>query len=176
MITEVNIADARKRGIELFNVKATKLSGHLFVEIIKDALLKEGFQVSNRDVFIKNFKSEIDLLIVKKNAKAYYNLIYSPEDVLFALELKVNGSYGESTITNLKNIFDNIKQNNPNINCVYLTFTERITYKYKVTEGNIGYKVVELFPRKKDNPNEEDFLIQNGNWQKFIDYLNSYHH
>ena len=99
------------------------------------------------------------------------NLIYSPADVLFAFELKANGSYGEETISGIKKKFAEIKKLNPDISCIYLTFTERMTYKHRVTEENIGHKIVELFPRERGDLKEEDSLKENGSWQKLIAYL-----
>ena len=48
-----------------------------------------------------------------------------------------------------------------------------MTYKYRVTKDNIGHnhEVIELFPLKKGNPKDEHFIVENGNWQKFINYL-----
>ncbi len=98
MSDEVIIANKRRKGTEVFQTKARKFTGHLFVEVVKEELEKEGFRVSNRDVFIQNVKYEIDLLILSKEAKGYMNLIYAQEEVLFALELKANGSHGKGTI------------------------------------------------------------------------------
>ncbi len=53
-----------------FGVKSKKFSGALTVELVREALLKEGFNVSERDVFIKGFPVEIDLLISKKGISA----------------------------------------------------------------------------------------------------------
>jgi len=176
MKNEVEIAINRKKSLELFNTEARKFTGHLFAEIVKKGLEREGFRVSNRDVFIQNVKYEIDLLILKKEAKEYMDLIYSPDDVLFALELKANGSYGEGTINGVKRAFDDIKQLKKNVKCVYLTYTERMNYKHRVTKKKIGYdyEIFELFPREKGDLIEELTKVVNGNWQKFIDYLKNH--
>lgn len=119
-----------------FPVKCKKFRGARTVEIFREKLKAEGFQVSRRDVFIEGLSNEIDLLIPKADAKPEYGILYKPEEVLFVFEIKTSGAYGPDTSKNLKKYFDGVKAKNDRIRCAYLTISERWTYKYKIDRPN----------------------------------------
>ena len=156
---------------ERFGVKSSKFSGALLAETVKSHLENEGFKVSNRDVFIQGIKNELDLLILKPNARSISNLCYDVNEVLAVLELKKRGAIGYQTRINVKNLFDTIVEMNSNIRCVYLTLTERKTYTFRVSEEELGHAVFELFPREKGIFNFEKFAHGFGVWNKFVSFL-----
>jgi hypothetical protein len=123
----------------------SKYSGAVSVEIIRLALRQNGINTSSRDVFIKGVPVEIDFLIVKSDAAPEHGLLYQPEDVLAAFEIKNSGSFGEATIENTKRCFSLIKRSNPKIYCVYITIAERRNFRWAVHEGNLGSPAYTLF-------------------------------
>ena len=150
-----------------------KLIGALFAELVKFYLKTEGFCVTNRDIFIKGLPTEIDLMIVKKETRNKYDLIYDPNDILVVFELKKNGAYGKKDLEIYKNLFSNIRSLNKNIKCIYLTFTERTSYTYRITEEKLGFPVFELFPRLKGDFNYTNYTNSLGNWDKMVQFLKS---
>lgn len=150
-----------------FGITCRKLSGALTIEILKEHLEEKRVKVSNRDVFIKGIKSEIDLLMVKKSAIAEHNLIYNPSDVIVALEIKSYGSFGEKTSSTIKDIFNEIKLKNNKVYCAYITLLERETYKHKVTCVKLGYPAYTIFFHKSSGKKFQ--LINTNEWNKFLD-------
>lgn len=125
--------------------KCKKFTGALTVELIREALLKKGFNVSERDVFIKGIPIEVDLVISKKGTKPKNRILYQSEDVLVVLEVKSKGTFGESSIKSILKNFTLIKQKTKNIHCIYVTLSERKTYKWKATKNNIKSRAYTLF-------------------------------
>ena len=154
-----------------FGIKSNKFSGALMIEVLKSHLEKAGFSASNRDVFIKGVKSEIDLLVIRKDAIPQYDLIYNPNDVIAAFEVKRSGSYGEQEVYKIKNTFDRIREKNSNIFCCYITFKERKNYKYKITSEKLRYEAYTLFFYEKEG---EGLKNNEGEWDKFIEKLKTF--
>ena len=162
------IRDEVEKAENSFGVKSNKFSGALMIEVLKSHLERNGFSLSNRNVFIKGVKSEIDLMVVLKNAKPQHDIIYEPTDVIAAFEVKRSGSYGERDVHKIRNIFDNIIDKNPQIFCCYITLKERKNYKYKITSGNLSYQVYTLFFYEKDG---EALKNNEGEWDNFLEKL-----
>ena len=78
-----------------FGAKCSKYSGAVSVELIRHALKSHGIETSSRDVFIKNVPVEIDFLVSKPGVLPGHGLLYQPEDVLAAFEIKNVGSFGQ---------------------------------------------------------------------------------
>lgn len=159
-------------------LKSTKFKGAMTSEFIKRYLEEEGFNVSNRDSFIEGVPNEIDLMILKKDAKQIFNSYYKPEDVLAVFEIKYWGSYGKSTIESLRKMLAHVKRINPKIKRIYLTLAERIDSKNRIkTEDiqDINGKVFELFLVKNDiHASQKNGTLESeatGDWKKLIDYL-----
>ncbi len=133
-----------------FDVKCKKFSGALTVELLKRAFMDDGIDISPRDVFIRGIDVEIDLIIPKKGTIPKYGLIYEPNDVLAALEIKAMGSFGEKTITQIKENFVHIHNFN-NIFCAYITLTERKGFKWAITTENLGFPAYTLFWHRGDD-------------------------
>ena len=65
-----------------------QFSGAVCVSLLKETLYKKGYSTSEKDVFIKGVPIEIDLLLVKPNSKPSYGVLWNPEDVIAAFEIK----------------------------------------------------------------------------------------
>lgn len=112
------------------------------------------------------------LLIIKNDAEPFENVLYKPEDVIFAFELKKNGAYPNAT-ESTKQAFDNLSRLNKDIKCVYLAFNERATYKHRVYEETLGHKVIELFSIPKGDFQYQMDSESQGKWKELISYLKS---
>jgi len=153
--------------------KSTKFVGSLTTELIRKELLRQGLNVSNRDVFIEGISNEFDLLILKPDSKPKENLLYNPNDVLYCLEIKFRGSYAENGINQIKNTFDKVKNINDKIKCIYLTISENRKYKYRITKEKLGnkYECFELFTRDTtlEKALKSKILKLTGDWDKFLE-------
>ena len=128
-------------------------------------------------VFIEGISSEFDLLILKPDTKPEENILYTPNDVLYCLEIKFRGSYSEKTIHQIKNIFDKVKKVNDTIKCIYLTVSESRKYKYRITKQRLGneYECFELFTRDMslEKALGNKTLEVTGDWDKFLEMINT---
>lgn len=163
---DVTLHDRISKAKADFGIKCGKYAGALTVELIKRALEERGITVSARDVFIKGIPIEIDLLIPKKDAIPEYGLLYQPEDVLAAIEIKNAGSFGDRTIATIKKNFLTINQHHAKIRCFYVTLTERKGFKWAISEQNIGYPAYTLFWHWGSGRNRK--LESTGDWEKLI--------
>ena len=152
--------------------KSNKFVGSLTTELIRKELLRQGLNVSNRDVFIEGISNEFDLLILKSDSTLKENLLYNPKDVLFCLEIKFRGSYAENGINKINNTFDKVKNVNNKIKCIYLTISENRKYKYRITKEKLGnkYECFELFTRDTalEKALKSKTLKLTGDWDKFL--------
>ena len=89
------IWDMRKK------TKCHKFVGALTIELLRKELVKLGFNVSNRDVFIEGISYELDLLVVKSGKQPKENIAYCPDDVLAVLEIKFRESMAMVRLTRL---------------------------------------------------------------------------
>jgi hypothetical protein len=126
-------------------IKCNKFIGAMTTEVIRETLTNKGFNVSERDSFIKGVPNEIDLMITKKDTLPIFNSYYNPEDVLFVFEIKYRGIYGKEEIDHIKTMFENVRKVNPKINCVYLTIYENKKHPHRATLDKISGEVFELF-------------------------------
>jgi hypothetical protein len=152
-----------------FGAKCSKHSGAVTVELIRHALKKHGIETSSRDVYIKGVPIEIDFLVVKLGVVPEHGLIYQPEDVLAAFEIKNSGTFGEKAVGSIKRCFSLIKQSNPKIYCAYVTIAERQSYKWAVREENLGSPAYTLFWHSGS-----DKKIRHeptGDWQRLVNDL-----
>jgi len=158
--------------------KSTKFVGSLTTELIRKELLRQGLNVSNRDVFIEGISNELDLLILKPDSKPKENLLYNPNDVLYCLEIKFRGSYTENGINRIKNTFDKVKNINDKIKCIFLTISENRKYKYRITKEKLGNKheCFELFTRDTtlEKALKSKTLKLTGDWDKFLESLKTH--
>jgi hypothetical protein len=121
---------------EGFQAKCRKFSGAVTVEIMKRVLEKEGITTSARDVFIRGIPLEIDLLVPYRGEEPTLGLLYEPRQVAVALEIKKSGSFAAQGIRTIRKNFKLLR--GLKVACAYVTLEERESYRYKVTEKNIG--------------------------------------
>ena len=104
--------------------KNKQFSGACAVELIKEVLRESGFNVSSRDVFVKDVPIEIDFLIYKDNTKSELGLLFKPEDVLAIFEMKKSGIITDEGKIKVGSDFSRMKTYHPNIKRFYITFSE----------------------------------------------------
>jgi hypothetical protein len=155
--------------------RRTKFVGALTIELLRKEFARIGLNVSNRDVFIENVPNEIDLIIAKLGKHPEENLVYNANNVLAVLEIKFRGSYGQSSIGDIKEVFDSVKKANNRVECLYVSVSENRNYKYRATKDNLGYDCYELLTR---NTNLESALVKGsiqptGDWKKLLEKLSS---
>ena len=163
---EEKILETVSRATEEFGIKCKKFSGAITVELIRKALLEEGFNVSERDVYINGIPIEVDLLIAQKGISPLTRIQYRPEDILVVLEVKSRGTFGENSIKSISNNFKIIKQAQKNIHCIYITVSDRKNYKWKATEKNINAPAYTLFWHS--GPENNLKFDSTGDWKKLI--------
>lgn len=94
--------DAIEKYLGMSNTSYSKMAGNIFAMIIKElieSIIKEGklpYKVSINNSYIKNHKSEWDLLIVGKNASDHGVNVYDEDDIKAIIELKT-ASYFQNT-------------------------------------------------------------------------------
>jgi hypothetical protein len=107
----------------------TKLTGALTIEVVRNRLLKSGFTVSPRDVFINGNPTEFDTLVVRPTAKPEFGIVYEPLDVAAVVEIKFSGVYSQNVLPHLRQLFGRVKEAHPHIQCIYLTVCENRKYE-----------------------------------------------
>ena len=130
--------------------KCKKFVGALTIELLRKELVRLGFNVSNRDVFIEGIPYELDLVVAKSGKWPEENTVYYPDDVLAVLEMRFRGSYGRGSIDKVRRVFDSIKNANKKIECFYISISENKNYKYRVTRENLGYDCFEFLTRESN--------------------------
>jgi len=154
---------------EGFGARCRKFTGAVTVEVFRAFLIRHGFAVSLRDVFIRGVPVEIDLLLPAKSAAAKHRILYEPDQVICALEVKKLGSFGEPAVKAIKKNFDAITQRHSNIRCAYVTLEERKGYTRIPTQSKIGYPCFTLFLHwtTKGNLQRE----ATGDWTRLLGFL-----
>jgi len=150
-----------------FGGTCSKFSGAATVEIVKRALKNRGILSSRPGVFIRGIPIEIDLLIPREGAVPEYGLVYEAEDVLAVLEIKNHGSFGEGTISRIRQGFQRIHKLNKKIYCAYVTLMERKGYKWAITESNLGFPGYTLFWHSGAGANYR--AESSGDWERLVD-------
>ena len=146
-----------------------KFSGAVTVEVLRAGLRQAGFAVSNRDVFIRGVAIEVDLLLVRPGSDLSGRVLYEPTDVLVALEIKNVGSFGQATIDKVRADFSRISAACPAALCAYVTLAERESYKWAVTEGNLGHPAFTLF--WLNHSGRQRHYQSTGDWPRLLGVL-----
>jgi len=147
-----------------------KYAGASTVEILRSALQKNGFLVSERDVFIRGVPFEIDLLIPSSSAKPKNRILFEPSEVRIAFEIKNRGVFGASGVDAIRHSFARIKGADQNIVCIYLSLTEQAGYKWAVTTETLGLEGCEAFTLFWQNGSKK---IVADKWEELIERLSS---
>ena len=156
---------ARRAKTEFGQSCPTKFGGAAAIEILRAALLEEGIAASRRDVFIREVPCEIDLLIPRTNATPWMELVFEPEQVVIALEVKKSGSYLAGGLDKIKKDCALIKQ--AGVEYAYISFEDRENYKYRPTEDKVGCRCFNL-TWHVDTDKE---LIPRQDWEEFVAFL-----
>ena len=119
-----------------FQLISRKFSGAMTAELIKRVLADEGIPTSARDVFIRGIPLEIDLIVPHSGPVPSLGLLYEPQQVAVALEIKKMGAFGEQMLNTIRRNFNMLRE--LKVKCAYVTLEERKTYRHKATEENIG--------------------------------------
>lgn len=148
-----------------FGVKCSKFAGAVSVEILKAALAEEGIPTSPRDVFVRGIPVEIDLVIPREGQEPTVGLLYEPEQVAAALEVKNSGSFGESTLKKVRHNFGRFRV--AGIRCAYVTLEERRGYRWAASSDRLGFPCFTLAWHKTTGgpiePTEE--------WVELVEFL-----
>ena len=159
------IEEAKKN----FGATCLKYSGAITVEFIRLCLLEHGLNISPRDVFIKGVPIEIDLLVLREGTIPEHGILYCPEDVLVALEIKNHGAFGVKTVNRIRNNFITIQKYNKKILCFYVTLLERKNYKWAINEETFGFSAYTLFWHYGSGKNYK--VESTGDWERLINKL-----
>lgn len=173
---------------------AKKLKGALAAELLKQEINDyfvtnniNDIVVSPINVYIAGSKSEFDLLIVKKDAKSFENLVYRPEGVVSIIECKSSGLFNVNNETsNIAKAINSVGEKYPDITFGYITITENVPVHECRKDGNPTVKHWELtkqYFNEKVNITSAHYavtlhkgkkLIDPGNdkeFHRFIDFL-----
>ena len=144
-----------------------KFGGAVAIEILREALGEEGIRTSRRDVYIRGIPSEIDLIIPRTDDKPWLDLLYEPQQVAIALEIKKTGSFGQKGRDKIRDDFAQLT--NAGIGCAYVSLEERQNYKWRPKEMDtaFGYPCFNLAWHEKDNGP----LFQTDDWERLIAFL-----
>jgi hypothetical protein len=118
------------------------------------------------DCFVLGIPIEVDFLVTRRGAKATWGLLYSPDDVRVALEVKQLGAF-PSTIKKVRRNFRHLSVHCPRLACAYVAIKERKGYKLAVTKAKIGYPAFALAVYR--HPAKEFELT--GGWERLLAFL-----
>lgn len=163
---DAEILNAVEDAERYFGPRCGKYSGAMTVQIIRRALQREGVAVSARDVFIRGIPVEVDLILPRKGTIPRDELVYEPQDVLLAVEIKKSGSFGARTIASIQKNAEILRITNPPIASTCLVLSERKGYRWAVTDLNAGCKVYTIFWHRGDGARR--IQQPTGDWDRFL--------
>ena len=166
ILREIN--DALRRFGEVRPRLRTKLTGAVAAEVVREHLVRDGFPVSLRDVFIRGVTSELDLVLPAVDAKSDCNLVYDPQDVRAVLEIKYSGVYNRQVIPRLRECFDSVTSRCPGVFCACVVIHEREGFRFAANSADLGYPVYTLHWWSGARANARD----TGEWTKLVNDLN----
>lgn len=120
----LNILKSLKSSEKALGFPSRQFSGAVCVSLLKELLSEKGIATSEKDVFIKDVPIEFDLLIVKPNSKPLHGLLWNPEDVIAALEVKKSGTISEEGTAKTNSDFGRLRTYHPHIKLFFVTFSE----------------------------------------------------
>ncbi len=113
--------------------KSKKLHGAITTQVVRKKLFQWLEQhhvdasVSDQNVYIAGSPYEYNLLLVRKNAEAYLNMIYQPKDVLAIIVCKSSGLFKvDEETSRIAKAVNYAAKLNPKIRFGYLTLWEQI--------------------------------------------------
>lgn len=155
--------DAIEKCLGRSNTSYSKMAGNIFAMIVKElieSIIKEvnlPYKVSINNSYIKNHKSEWDLLIVEKNASDHGVNVYDEEDVKAIIELKTASYFQNTSVKEYQSLkgkelddkkkimFDNMDSyfkhiskdliDNDKIRYLYITLFQNINYSEELCKA-----------------------------------------
>jgi hypothetical protein len=117
----------------------------LAIEILREQLQMEGFEVSSRNVFMDGLHSALDLVVLRHGAQADYGLVYDSGDVVAVLEVEGIGLFGKRRPKMIQATFDKVKAVNQGIFCAYVVLLQEEVADHKVSEEVPGYPTFRIY-------------------------------
>ena len=142
-----------------------KFKGTATVQVLREHLSLKGYNVSDRDVYIKGIPNELDLLILRKNVDKSF-IIYNPEDVIFVFEIKYNST---TNLKHLLSVYNCIMKRNNKINCAYVTILDQNSWTKVFTKEAIGFDYFVLYTYRSTTRMLPEMDM--GGWEKLLKYL-----
>lgn len=165
--------DAIEKCLGRSNTSYSKMAGNIFAMIVKElieSIIKEvnlPYKVSINNSYIKNHKSEWDLLIVEKNASDHGVNVYDEDDIKAIIELKTASYFQNTSVKEYQSLkgkklddkkkimFDNMDSYFKHIS-KDLIGNDKIRYLYITLFQNINYseelcKVINNMTNNKGN-------------------------
>lgn len=155
------IKDTEKR----LGFKSKKFSGQIVVELLSQVIINQGHLLCSKpNSFISGVPIEIDLLIIHPSAKPVLNVLYRPEEVIAAIEVKKSGLIGAKADKKVDSDFHRIGCSSDNkIKTFYVSLTED---QNKTTELERSDRNFVFFKRGKQGK-----LSSTGDYDKFLTML-----
>lgn len=157
-----------KTGLELVQqieaawTDCRKYNGALAVEALKQALADEGVATSGRDSYIRSLNIEWDLLVLNDGAKPVFKLLFEPDEVKAAVEVKLSGVVGDAINITRRN-FETARA--AGVKCCYVSFCDR--RKAAATTEKLGFPCFNLTWSHGPNKPPED----SGEWPMLVKFL-----
>lgn len=189
------------------NTSYSKMAGNIFAMIVKElieSIIKEvnlPYKVSINNSYIKNHKSEWDLLIVEKNASDHGVNVYDEEDVKAIIELKTASYFQNTSVKEYQSLkgkelddkkkimFDNMDSyfkhiskdliDNDKIRYLYITLFQNINYSEELIKAvndmanNKGDDSVFVFNKDKAyyDKGEKNFKEEKYSEESFSEFI-----
>ncbi|MBI4178422.1 hypothetical protein HY522_03230 [bacterium] len=164
-MTGLEVVNKAREAKQRFGAKCSKFAGAVAVEIVKSALLEQGIPTSPRDVFVRGIPVEVDLVVPRDGQEPALALLYERTQVAAVVEVKTTGSFGESTLSKIRQDFSRFQENG--LPYAYVTLEERRGYRWALTTDRMGFPCFTLAWHSVMNgpvdPTEE--------WLAFIRFL-----
>jgi hypothetical protein len=125
--------------------------------------------VSQRDCFIDGIPIQFDLFITKPDVEPRWGLLYAPDDVLVALEVKQVGAF-PGTIEKVSRDFGKLSGKCKDIICVYVAIEELERYKLAVTSQDISPHEAFTLATYQGGPQNKSEPVE-GAWEALLDLL-----
>ena len=95
-------------------------------------------------------------------------MLYEPQNVAVALEVKKSGCYGKGGRKKVKKDFARLRE--LGVKCAYVTFEDRKSYCYRPTKKWLGFPCFAL-AWHKGSDNSVVPVKKGENWEAFVSYL-----
>jgi hypothetical protein len=142
-----------------------KFGGAAAIQILREALRGENIVASQRDVFVRDSPVEIDLIVPRAGERPSLDLLYEPNQVAVALEVKKSGVFGETALKKIRRDFAQLRK--AGIHCAYVTFEDRKSYRWKATSKNLGAPCFTLaWHKDTDGP-----FKPTSDWERLVKFL-----